>query len=340
MGAIGVHHTVTSEWGWDGPANEARLKGEQTAAYYRQAFAWQDPDGDPKTKAAYRFIHHEVDGQGAIGAANLRACSAGIGVLNGGRGGTTIPAEDVAGVYRHLAAHLKDADREPPELQRSQAPTPSPSPDFKGGEMERRAVAQARLEVRADAAGKPVIAWYPAVYEQWSNDLGGFRELVERGAFAEALRPEADIRAFANHEAMYLLGRTAAGTLRLSDDDYGLRAEVEPPETQWASDLLVSMRRGDLAHGSFGFITPPNGDTWQRTAEGVTRRLRKIDLVEVSVVAIPAYPQTSAQVALRARQVASGHGQETGPSGGGRGQETGPNTREQLCRRLELVGRG
>jgi len=68
MGAIGVHHTETSEGGWDGPANEARLNADGTAAYYRRAFAWQDPEGDPETKAAYRFIHHEVSGDGTMSA--------------------------------------------------------------------------------------------------------------------------------------------------------------------------------------------------------------------------------------------------------------------------------
>jgi hypothetical protein len=44
------------------------------------------------------------------------ACSAGIAVLNGGRGGTSIPDDDVSGVYAHLAKHITDADLEAPEL--------------------------------------------------------------------------------------------------------------------------------------------------------------------------------------------------------------------------------
>jgi len=115
--AIGSHQTAVSSSGWDGAADEKRLKAGQSAAYYRRAYAWADPEGDPTTKAAYRFIHHEVDADGNVGAANLRAASAGIGVLNGGRGGTTIPDADRAGVYRHLAAHLKSGDREPPPLK-------------------------------------------------------------------------------------------------------------------------------------------------------------------------------------------------------------------------------
>lgn len=117
--AIASHSTETSGRRWDGPANEARLRTEESASYYRRAFAWRDEDGDAATKAAYRFIHHEVDGEGAVGAANLTACSSAIAVLNGGRGGTTIPDEDRRGVYNHLARHLRDGDREPPELRQA-----------------------------------------------------------------------------------------------------------------------------------------------------------------------------------------------------------------------------
>lgn len=114
--AVGPHSTPTSESAWDGPANEARVETDQPTAYYRKVYAWQDPEGDPATKAGWRFIHHEVAGDGTPGAANLTACSTGIGILNGGRGGTTIPAADRQGVYNHLAKHLRDGDREPPTL--------------------------------------------------------------------------------------------------------------------------------------------------------------------------------------------------------------------------------
>jgi hypothetical protein len=52
---------------------------------------------------------------GNIGSANFRACVTGIGVLNGGRVGTTIPSDDRQGVWAHLARHIRDAGREPPE---------------------------------------------------------------------------------------------------------------------------------------------------------------------------------------------------------------------------------
>jgi hypothetical protein len=114
--AIASHSTATDEGTWDGGAQEANLADDATSATYRRAYAWADPDGDPDTQAGYRFIHHFVGSDGAVGAASTVGCSAGIAVLNGGRGGTTIPDGDVQGVWAHLAKHLTDADMEPPEL--------------------------------------------------------------------------------------------------------------------------------------------------------------------------------------------------------------------------------
>lgn len=115
-GPIASHSTATSDSAWDGPGARASLRNDETAAYYRRAFAWVDDDADVDTKAAYKFIHHEVS-DGEIAAANFIACSAGIAVLNGGRGGADIPDSDRQGVWNHLARHLRDGDREPPELR-------------------------------------------------------------------------------------------------------------------------------------------------------------------------------------------------------------------------------
>lgn len=116
MPAIPPHKTATTDAAWDGPAAKANLKNDGDEAYYRKAFAWQDSKGDPKTKAAYKFIHHMVSSSGDVGAANTTGCSAGIGVLNGGRGGTTIPDGDRQGVYNHLAKHIRDAGKDAPKL--------------------------------------------------------------------------------------------------------------------------------------------------------------------------------------------------------------------------------
>jgi hypothetical protein len=125
--AVASHDTPTSDAPWDGPAAEKALPSPMPAATARAFYAWIDDtaiqDGQiPKTGG--RFGHHNMDGA-SPGAANIKACQSGIGVLNGGRGGTTIPSADVQGVYDHLAAHLRDAELEPPPLTASTGPGPT-----------------------------------------------------------------------------------------------------------------------------------------------------------------------------------------------------------------------
>lgn len=87
------------------------------AKVLRQAYAWVDPDGEPDVKQSYKFIHHEVGARGEVGPANVKACTSGIGVLNGGRGGAKVPVSDRKGIYNHLARHLRDAGEEPAPLK-------------------------------------------------------------------------------------------------------------------------------------------------------------------------------------------------------------------------------
>ena len=114
-GPIRSHSTETTDKRWSGPRAQAKLGDDERSL--RKAHAWVDGEADPSTKSAYKFIHHEVDRNGNVGAANVRAATSGIAVLNGGRGGADIPAKDRQGVYRHLARHLKDAGKDPPPLK-------------------------------------------------------------------------------------------------------------------------------------------------------------------------------------------------------------------------------
>jgi hypothetical protein len=109
--AIRPHETAVSTKAWEGKQVVAELAPDASIADFRSLFAWCDPTGDPEAKSSYRFPHHD----GPQGEANLRACLAHIATLNSGKSG--IPDEDRRGVYNHLAAHLQDGDREPPELR-------------------------------------------------------------------------------------------------------------------------------------------------------------------------------------------------------------------------------
>ncbi len=166
-------------------------------------------------------------------------------------------------------------------------------------EVERRALRG--LELRTNG-GAPKITGYAAVFNMMSEDLGFFREIIMPGAFDRALREGHDVRALWNHNPDVVLGRTKSGTLALSVDEKGLLVSITPPDTQAARDVVESIKRGDVDGMSFGFRTL--GDNW-RTEEGEQiRELTDVELVDVSPVAFPAYPQTqvSARALERARE--------------------------------------
>ena len=135
---------------------------------------------------------------------------------------------------------------------------------------------------------------YAAVFESNSQNLGGFIERVQKGSFTKTLQ-EADVRALYNHEPDMLLGRTSAGTLRLEEDDHGLRYDIDLPATQLGRDVAELLRRGDLNSSSFGFRTI--GDEWTETSDGYPmRRLTEVALRDVGPVTFPAYPAAAASL--------------------------------------------
>lgn len=158
------------------------------------------------------------------------------------------------------------------------------------------------LEMRAVDEGEektPTIEGYAAVFDSLSVELFGFREKIAPGAFAESVESD-DIRALWNHNTDYVLGRKKSGTLRLWEDENGLRFEVDAPETSWGRDALTTVRRGDVDQASFLFRTLE--DDWTiDDNEQLIRTLRKVKLYEVSPVTFPAYPAT--QVGARAIEV-------------------------------------
>lgn len=160
-------------------------------------------------------------------------------------------------------------------------------------------------EVRFDEEGdKPIIRGYAALFNSLSEDLGGFREQISVGAFAEAIG-NSDVRALINHDANLVLGRNKSGTLTMREDASGLYIEVVPPDTQASRDLMALMRRGDVNQMSFAFTVAREDQTWTRDGTGPwLRTIKKVSrLYDVSVVTYPAYPSTTAAVrALQERE--------------------------------------
>jgi len=171
------------------------------------------------------------------------------------------------------------------------------SDELRVGKEERRAWPVERLEVRAEAGAAPEITGYAALFNELSLDLGGWRERIAPGAFARSVMDN-DVRALWDHDSKYVLGRNRSGTMELEEDERGLGVVIRPPETGWARDLLLSMKRGDVSQMSFGFYV--RDEDWVEEDGIVVRVLRDVDLFDVSVVTYTAYPQTSAEARQRA----------------------------------------
>lgn len=147
-------------------------------------------------------------------------------------------------------------------------------------------------ELRADSeADGPVIEGYAAVFDKWSEDLGGFREIIREGAFSRSLKSKPDVRALVDHDPSRILGRTKSGTLELREDKKGLWSRVKLPDTQSGRDIFTSVKRGDVSQMSFAFqVRGSDGASWNDDFS--ERELLDLDLFDVSPVTFPAYPDT------------------------------------------------
>lgn len=155
------------------------------------------------------------------------------------------------------------------------------------------------VELRANGDSEsPTITGYAVVFDSLSENLGGFRERVKRGAFSQSLEDNDEVHALFNHDDDRILGRRGSGTLRLWEDDHGLRIEIDPPNTTDGNDVVELLRRGDLVSMSFGFFDV--SDSWAMEGGEDIRTIQSARLFDVSVVTNPAYKATS--VGIRCEQ--------------------------------------
>jgi len=133
-------------------------------------------------------------------------------------------------------------------------------------------------------------------YGQLSNNpIQGMPDMKERilpGAFRKSLESGRDVMMLWNHELKYIFGRTTRGTLQLHEDDKGVNFINNPPDSNWAKDLLPSIKRGDYSNMSFSFtddvkpyLTLENGK--------YVRNVTEATLYDISLVPFAVYETTS-----------------------------------------------
>jgi len=155
-------------------------------------------------------------------------------------------------------------------------------------DIERRFIPGLELRVTENESG-PILEGLGAPFGKWSEDLGGFREQNKKGAFSKTIK-ESDIRGIHNHNNDWVFGRTGAGTLKLWEDDDGLRySSTVDDGISYVADMLKSIRRGDITGNSYAFHAEK--DEWSDNNE--ERMVLEARLYEVGPQVFPAYPDTT-----------------------------------------------
>ena len=157
-------------------------------------------------------------------------------------------------------------------------------------------------ELRAEGDAL-TLSGYAAVFDQLSQNLGGFVEVVAPTAFDETLsRSERNVLGAWNHNLDTLLATTESGSLSLATDARGLSYAMQlDPADPDAQRVAAKVRSGMVKGSSFSFAV--RADSWSTTDQGFPlRTLENVVLYELGPVASPAYLQTQdggAAVALR-----------------------------------------
>ena len=131
--------------------------------------------------------------------------------------------------------------------------------------------------------------------EKWSHVLGvrkKFRERICRGAFAKAIDANPRIDFLCEHDTNKLLATTENNSLQLWEDEQGLKMRAIICPTSYGKDIYELMKSNIVNHMSFGFRVL--SDKWKKLSNGIHERtVEELELLEVSVVRNPAYPQSA-----------------------------------------------
>ena len=122
---------------------------------------------------------------------------------------------------------------------------------------------------------------------------GEFVEMIEPGAFAEALTRAKNVDMLLNHDESRKLASTSTRSLMLKEDNIGLYAECETSD----AEVIEKGQRGELRGWSFGMFV--NKDEMEQRGDKIPRRhVQNMDIVEVSIIdsrMLPCYAGTSVE---------------------------------------------
>ena len=151
-----------------------------------------------------------------------------------------------------------------------------------------------KIEIRND---KAVVSGYVNAVGRDSRPItdvrGKFVEQIEPGAFRASLERSENVDLLLNHDKSKVYASTRDGSLKLTEDSIGLRAEAVLSD----AEMIRKARSGEFRGWSFGMYV---GDSaMEERAEGIPRRhVKSLNMFEVSLIdksKIPCYVGTSVE---------------------------------------------
>ena len=163
------------------------------------------------------------------------------------------------------------------------------------------------MELRKSEDGRMVVEGYATTFNQpyrlTGDDKITVNEQVDRHAFDET--DMSDVIMQYDHEGR-VFARLSNGTLKLEDDDHGLKIEADLGGTDIGRQLFQEIEGGYTNKMSFGFTVTGDKKTRNKDENGhitVLRTIMKIGkLYDVSAVSLPANDATE----ISARSISDG----------------------------------
>nr|WP_255599367.1 HK97 family phage prohead protease [Hasllibacter sp. MH4015] len=127
------------------------------------------------------------------------------------------------------------------------------------------------------------------------------REVIAPRAFADRIERDEDVHFLSGHDFNRPLASRSAGTLFLSETDEALTVEArigaDMNQVSYVRDFLSAHAAGLVRGLSPGFRVQPGGEKVEEREGAILRTINAADLIEISAVTKPAYPQ--AQIEAR-----------------------------------------
>lgn len=271
-------------------------QADYTAQQWARACLIDTEQGAPDQKDRYKLPVREPSG--TVNRNAVHAAAARIDQVEG------VAAEKKAAAARSLVSlYRNDLGEDPPDSLMGMAGSQRSALPVERVWTNMFAKSGSPVQVRAsNGATSRVIGGYAAVFNRYSQNLGGFIEQVAPSFFnRSSVEGWPGVVCRYNHQDNFLLGATRSGTLQLSIDETGLNYNVDLPECR--GDVLEMVSRGDIANSSFAFQVVDQ--EWGISEQGYpVRTLRSGLLIDVAPVSLPAYPD--ATVGLRSLAEHSG----------------------------------